>query len=76
MADESIERSAQGNRISIWWQQTLSELRRVVWPTREEATSLTSAVLFVTVLMTLILGGADLVFNKTLEVLISIFGGS
>lgn len=76
MAEESIERGANGGRIQGWWRETLSELRRVVWPTREEAINLTTAVLFVTVLMTVILGGADLVFTRALALITSIVGGS
>ena len=76
MADESIERSAQSGRISGWWQETLSELRRVVWPTREDAMKLTSAVLFVTVLTTVILGGSDLIFTRLLALIYTIVGGS
>ncbi len=76
MAEESIERGAKGGRIQGWWQETLSELRRVVWPTREEAINLTTAVLFVTVLMTVILGGSDLIFTRVLALITSIVGGS
>lgn len=76
MAEESIERGVQGGRINTWWRETVSELRRVVWPTREEAINLTAAVLFVTALMTVILGGADLVFARLVKVLVSIVGGS
>lgn len=76
MAEESIERGVQGGRINTWWRETIAELRRVVWPTREEAINLTAAVLFVTALMTVILGGADLVFARLVKLLVSIVGGS
>jgi preprotein translocase subunit SecE len=76
VADESIERSAQPGRFGGWWRETQSELRRVVWPTREDAMTLTSAVLFVTVLMTVILGGSDLIFTRLIAFITSIVGGS
>ena len=41
----------------------LSELRKVTWPTREETTRLTIAVIVVSITMGLALGGVDFVFN-------------
>ncbi len=74
MADLSVEQSGGGGgRLGNWWRGTRAELRRVVWPGREEVVKLTSAVLFVTVLMTLVLGGADWVFTKVMNLFQSIF---
>ena len=45
------------NRLVAYIQETRAELRKVVWPTQEEAINLTIVVLFITLLMTVVLGG-------------------
>jgi preprotein translocase subunit SecE len=52
-------------------EDTRAEMRKVVWPTREEAMNLTVVVLFVTIIMTIILGGIDFVFAQLLEFVLS-----
>lgn len=44
-------------------QDIVNELKKVSWPTREETTRLTIAVIAVTVSIGLLLGGVDLGFN-------------
>ncbi|NLE83978.1 MAG: preprotein translocase subunit SecE [Chloroflexi bacterium] len=51
-------------RTKTWWRQTIGELRKVSWPTREEALALTRIVLIVTVLMSAILGVLDFIFAR------------
>ena len=43
---------------------TRAELRKVTWPTREEAWNLTLIVLGTTVAMSIILGFSDFIFGK------------
>lgn len=72
MADESLGRMARFNQYIV---DTRGELRKVVWPTREQAVNLTVAVLFVTLLMTIILGGIDFIFAQMLQWLLTATGG-
>jgi preprotein translocase subunit SecE len=62
------------NRVVEYLQETRGEMRRVVWPTQDEAINLTVVVLFITVLMTILLGGMDLLFGKLLNFILQ-FGG-
>ena len=71
MAEDSID---QGNRVTQYLAETREELQKVVWPTRDEAVNLTIVVLFVTALMTVLLGGIDLVFTELLDIVLSLFG--
>jgi preprotein translocase subunit SecE len=50
-----------------YFRSTRSELRKVVWPTRDEAVNLTIIVLAVTISMTLLLGGIDYIFGVVLN---------
>lgn len=50
-------------RLREFWRETRSELRKVVWPTRQEATNLTTIVLAVLIGMALLLGSLDAFYN-------------
>ncbi len=46
----------QENRFKRYFKETRAEVRKVHWPTRKEARSLTTVVLAITVAMTIFLG--------------------
>ncbi len=57
-------------RIKNWWRQTLGELRKVTWPSKEEALALTRIVLIVTVIMSALLGVLDFIFARLVGLLV------
>lgn len=57
-------------RTKNWWRQTIGELRKVSWPTKEDALALTRIVLIVTVIMSAILGILDFVFSRLVGILV------
>lgn len=59
------------NRLVRYFKETRAELRKVTWPTRQEATNLTLIVLAVTVAMAIFLGAVDLLFATIIKLLIS-----
>jgi preprotein translocase subunit SecE len=59
-------------RLTVYWRETRSELRKVVWPTREQAINLTVVVLVVVLAMTILLGGLDLLFTQMVEFLVGL----
>jgi len=61
---EKIARRRQPNRIQRYIRETIGELRKVNWPSRQEATSLTLIVLVVTFGMSLVLGLLDFIFSR------------
>jgi preprotein translocase subunit SecE len=50
--------------------QAYDELKKVVWPTREELTKLTIIVLFISLIVGVYIGGIDLILTKITETLI------
>lgn len=60
------------NRISRWWRSTVGELRKVSWPTPQEAWRLTKVVLLVVFIMAAVLGLLDFVFSRGIAALVSI----
>jgi len=50
--------------------ETISELRKVVWPTRQEATYLTTIVIVVTVVLAIILWVIDVGFSEMMNVIL------
>ena len=57
-------------RIKNWWRQTIGELRKVTWPSREEAVALTRIVLIVTLILSALLGIFDFVFARLVGLLV------
>jgi preprotein translocase subunit SecE len=61
---------AQGRQRLKFVGETISELKKVVWPTRQEATYLTSIVIVVTIAVALVLYVIDLGFSKLMNVIL------
>lgn len=55
----TVAKKKKENRIIRYFKQTRAELKKVTWPTREEAIRLTGIVLAVTVVMAVFLGLLD-----------------
>ena len=62
-ADKKSSRK-QSNFVSRYFRETTGELRKVTWPTRQEATSLTIVVLIVITLMSAFLGVVDFIYSR------------
>jgi len=60
------------NRIARFWRSTIGELRKVSWPTTQEAWRLTKVVLMVVLAMALLLGLLDFVFSRAIAAFVSI----
>jgi preprotein translocase subunit SecE len=58
------------NRLVRYLKETRAELRKVSWPTRQQAINLTLIVLAVTVAMAIFLGAVDLLFASLLRLLV------
>lgn len=63
MASKRGSRSQQ-NALQRFGRETVGELRKVSWPTRTEALSLTRVVIIVMIIMGALLGGLDWVFFR------------
>jgi preprotein translocase subunit SecE len=59
-------------KIKRWFKETAGELRKVTWPTREEARALNRIVLIVTIIMSAILGILDFIFARLVGLLVNI----
>lgn len=61
----------QPNKITIYLRETIGELRKVNWPTRQEAINLTTIVLIVIGVMAVFLGTLDLAFAELFRLILS-----
>jgi preprotein translocase subunit SecE len=66
-AEALKHRSAYDRFVPKFFRDIISELRKVTWPTREETTRLTVAVVVVAVTIGLVLGGIDIGFNWVVD---------
>jgi preprotein translocase subunit SecE len=53
----------QEGGLQRWLRETRGELRKVTWPTREEALRLTYVVIGLSLVMGAVLGGVDFILN-------------
>jgi preprotein translocase subunit SecE len=61
-----------GQRIQRFWRETIGELRKVTWPTPEEAWKMTRIVLVVMVIMAAVLGVLDFAFSRMISFLVNL----
>ena len=57
-------------RIGEYVREIRSELRKVVWPTRDEAVRLTAVVIGVCTAVGLFLGGVDFLFSQMFQLIL------
>ncbi len=66
MAEATTEQSTR-SRVITYLEEVRSELRKVVWPKREESINLTVVVLVVMALVMVIISGFDSILNVIFE---------
>lgn len=64
MAKSRAASRKKPNAIVRFFRETVAELKKVNWPTRQEATQLTVIVLLVVVAMSTLLGVLDFLFSR------------
>jgi preprotein translocase subunit SecE len=57
-------------KVQRFFQETIGELRKVSWPTRQEAIRLTQIVIIVIFIMAIFLGGLDLIYARIFSVIL------
>jgi len=68
---KAVKKAKSENAIIRYLRDTRAELRKVRWPTRQEAWGLTKIVLVVTVAMALFMGLLDYLFSLELSGLVN-----
>jgi preprotein translocase subunit SecE len=65
-----VKEAPKENRLSQYFRETRAELRKVVWPTRQEATNLTLIVIGTVVGMSIFFGAIDYLLTALFRLLI------
>lgn len=63
------EKETRDNPIVRTFRELRAEMKKVIWPTREETARLTTVVIIVSALISLILASADFIFTTLLAFL-------
>ena len=71
MAEKKVAHQ-QPNKIAHFMRETVGELRKVNWPTRQEAINLTTIVLIVIFVMSTFLGLLDILFSRLFALLLAV----
>ncbi len=69
MTETKVEKRS-GFSLGQYFKEVRGEMRKVTWPTREEATRWTGIVLALTAVMTVILSSFDYLFSTGLRLLV------
>jgi preprotein translocase subunit SecE len=70
VAEKTGKEKKRKNVFVRWWRETVGELRKVTWPTRQEAWHLTRIVIVVMMIMSAFLFFLDFVFSKLITQLL------
>ncbi len=69
MADKDEKKKE--NRFQRFFRETIGELRKVAWPTPQEAWKLTKIVLLVLFIMAALLGTLDYAFSRVMALILT-----
>lgn len=75
MADTNLtttNKASFGERVSKFFKETKSELKKVTWPTKEQLIHNTGVIITFIIIVTIILSVLDIGFAKLFELLTSI----
>lgn len=72
MAKSRAASKKKSNPVVRYLRETRAELKKVTWPTRQEATKLTIIVLIVVAFMSALLGTLDYIFSRVMGYIISL----
>jgi len=59
------------NKLTGYFSQVREELKKVVWPKRDEVVKLTATVVVISIAVSAYLGALDYLFARVLEVLLA-----
>jgi preprotein translocase subunit SecE len=65
-----VKDTRQEGGLQRWFRETRGELRKVVWPTREEALRLTRVVILISLAMGAVLGAIDFLLSALYGLLV------
>ncbi len=71
MAEKVDEKVKKPNAIQRWYKETVGELRKVTWPTPQEAWRLTVIVIITMVATSVTLGILDFIFSSLVKLLVA-----
>ena len=72
MAKSRAASKRRSNPVTRYLRESTAELKKVTWPTRQEAMQLTVIVLIVVTAMSALLGTLDFVFSRLIALIISL----
>jgi len=72
MAKTEARRAKKDNFLISYLKETRAELRKVNWPSQQEARTLTLVVMAVTIAMAMLLGVLDSVFDRLLNGIVNL----
>lgn len=70
MVQSPVEKSTKLISPQLYLKQALAELKKVVWPTRQQVVKLTLIVIGVSIITGLFIGGLDYLFTRLIGLIV------
>ena len=71
---EDVKKLSFGKRVGKWWREMKSELKKVIWPSRNQIVNNTVVALVVMVASAIVIWGFDEIAQLIVKAVISIAG--
>ena len=71
---EDVKKLSFGKKVAKWWREMKSELKKVVWPTKQQTTKNTIVALVVMAISAIVIWGFDEIAQMIVKAVISIAG--
>lgn len=71
---EDVKKLSFGKKVAKWWREMKSELKKVVWPTKQQTTKNTVVALIVMAISAIVIWGFDEIAQMIVKAVISIAG--
>ncbi|MBR2080227.1 MAG: preprotein translocase subunit SecE [Oscillospiraceae bacterium] len=71
---EDVKKLSFGKKVAKWWREMKSELKKVVWPTKEQTAKNTIVALVVMAISAIVIWGFDEIAQMIVKAVISIAG--
>ena len=72
---EDVKKLSFTKRVSKWWREMKSELKKVVWPTKKQVVNNTIVALVVMIVAAIVIWGFDQIAKLIIEALVTLTRG-
>ena len=66
------EKAIKGNGLFVFFTEVKSEVKRIIWPSKDETKKAFIAVIVFTLMYTILVGGLDFIFENLFKIILKL----